>query len=261
MLEALIFDVDGTLAETERDGHRVAFNEAFREAGLDWEWSVDLYGELLRVTGGKERILHYVRTRHPDFRPPPGSSLEDYIARLHRAKNRHYARLLAAGAIRLRPGVARLLAEARVRGVRLAIATTTSPENVDVLLERTLGPEGPSWFEVIAAGDVVARKKPAPDVYEHVLARLGADPARCLAIEDSANGVAAARGAGVQVLVTPSFYTRRERFDGALLVVSHLGEPDLPFDVLAGEAWGARMVDLALAERLLRTQEGVTVAS
>jgi len=159
-LKALIFDVDGTLADTERDGHRPAFNLAFLEAGLDWDWTVELYGELLAVTGGKERILYYLRHWRPEFLERP--DLTDFVAGLHQRKTAHYLDLLRSGAIPLRPGVLRLLEEARAAGIRLAVATTTTPENVTTLLECAGGPDLPGWFEVIAAGDIVPAKKPAP---------------------------------------------------------------------------------------------------
>jgi phosphoglycolate phosphatase-like HAD superfamily hydrolase len=143
-LRALLFDVDGTMADTERDGHRVAFNRAFAEAGLDWEWDVPLYGELLAVTGGKERMRHYVERHRPDWQKP--KDFDDLIVRLHAAKTRHYTGLLAERAIPLRPGVRRLLDEARAEGVRLAIATTTTPDNVTALLEHSVAPDAESWF-------------------------------------------------------------------------------------------------------------------
>ena len=226
MLAALIFDVDGTLADTERDGHRPAFNAAFREAGLDWHWDEALYGELLAVTGGKERILHFVSRHRPDFARLP--DLNERIAALHKAKTRHYTQLAAAGSIPLRPGVARLLAEARSAGLRLAVATTTTPENVSALLVPALGPDAMGWFEVIGAGDVVPAKKPAPDIYLWVLERLGLPAAACLAFEDSENGLKASLGAGLATIVTPCDYTRGQNFDGATAVLDSLEGMAMP---------------------------------
>jgi beta-phosphoglucomutase-like phosphatase (HAD superfamily) len=247
-LRALLFDVDGTLAETERDGHRVAFNQAFARAGLDWHWSVELYGELLEVTGGRERIAHYVAVHQPAL--PLGVDLEILIRALHEDKTRIYTRSVAEHAVALRPGVARLLAEARAQGLLLAIATTTSPANVIALLGNTLGGDSPAWFACIAAGDVVPAKKPAPDIYRLALDQLGLPASACLAFEDSRNGLLSANAAGLRTLVTVSEYTRQQRFDEALLVLDHLGEPDLPFAVLAGHAGVSTYVDVALLRRL-----------
>ena len=148
-LAALLFDVDGTLADTERDGHRVAFNQAFAQFGLDWHWSEQTYGELLAVTGGKERMLHYVQTH--DKAEQQRSDLQQLIKRLHAQKTENYVRLLNDNAIPLRPGIERLLGEARAQGIRLAIATTTTPDNVTALLQNALGAESLDWFEVIGA--------------------------------------------------------------------------------------------------------------
>ncbi|MFA6314417.1 MAG: HAD family hydrolase, partial [Sterolibacterium sp.] len=166
-LAAIIFDVDGTLADTERDGHRPAFNAAFAEAGLAWHWDEALYGELLAVTGGKERIEYFAARHDPEFLA--GADSDRRTARLHAAKTRHFLALLESGGVLLRPGVARLIGESRAAGLRLAIATTTTPENVATLLRVNLGSAAESWFEVIGAGDIVPAKKPAPDIYRWVL--------------------------------------------------------------------------------------------
>ena len=249
-LDALILDVDGTLADTERDGHRVAFNAAFRDAGLDWDWDVARYGRLLAVTGGKERIRRFMEEEA--IRPAPGIDLDAFVAGLHRAKTKHYVALLGTGAIDLRPGVLRLLSEARAAGVRLAIATTTTPENVTALLANSGVPDLMDWFEVVAAGDVVPHKKPAPDIFVLALEQLGLPPEACVAIEDSDNGVRSALGAGLRaLLVTESTYTRGEDFGAAPLVVDGLGEPDRPARVLKGDLVGP-VVDLAALRRLHR---------
>ena len=249
-LEALIFDVDGTLADTERDGHRVAFNRAFAEAGLDWHWDVARYGDLLAVTGGKERLRHYVERYRPDYEKP--ADFDALVARLHTAKTRHYTALLGRGGIPLRPGVRRLLEEARRRNVRLAIATTTTPDNVVALLHHVVAPEAKSWFEVIGAGDVVSAKKPASDIYYYVLERLHLAPEQCLAFEDSENGLRAAQAAGLKTVITVNDYTRAQDFRGAAVVLDHLGEPDRPFHLLSGAVMnGAKFLDLDLLGQLL----------
>ncbi len=251
-LEALIFDVDGTLADTERDGHRIAFNAAFADAGLDWHWSEALYGELLAVTGGKERVRYYLDRFNPDF--PRPAELDGFIARLHQAKTQHYCNMLEQGAIPLRPGIARLLREAREAGVRLAVATTTTPENVTSLLRSNLGSDGPQWFDVIAAGDIVPAKKPAPDIYFWAMEKLGLGPEQCLALEDSALGVHAVLGAGIRSLVvTVNGYTRGQDFTGASLVLDHLGEPGNSCRALAGLVQAPSMVDVKFLKQLHKT--------
>ncbi|MBW4471598.1 MAG: HAD family hydrolase [Stenomitos rutilans HA7619-LM2] len=247
-LQALIFDVDGTLADTERDGHRVAFNRAFADAGLDWEWSVERYGELLAVTGGKERIHQYLTTDYPEFEPP--GDRREWIAGLHKAKTAHYTRLIEENVVPLRPGVKRLLQEARDAGLRLAIATTTTPANVTALLQTALGADSLDWFEVIAAGDIVPAKKPAPDIYHYALQALQLEPEACLVFEDSEAGLQSAKQANLQTVITVNGYTQAQDFAGAALVLDHLGEPSLPFQVLAGPANGATLFDLQLAAYL-----------
>jgi HAD superfamily hydrolase (TIGR01509 family) len=246
-LEALLFDVDGTLADTERDGHRPAFNRTFEEFGLDWNWDPELYGKLLAVTGGKERIRYFVEHFLPNYERP--ADFDELVANLHKAKTRHYTAMLANGSIPVRPGIRRLLDEARQAGLRLAVVTTTTPENVTGLLRHSLDEDAESWFEVIAAGDIVPAKKPAPDIYHWALKEMQLDPASCLAFEDSHNGLRASRGADVKTVVTVNGYTAHEKFEDALAVLSDLGEPHAPFEVLKGDASGKGHVDLELLRR------------
>jgi HAD superfamily hydrolase (TIGR01509 family) len=214
--EALIFDVDGTLAETE-ELHRRAFNETFAAHGLGWHWTEADYTRLLKVTGGKERIAAHAAAIGTD----PASL---GIAALHRDKTARYSALMAAGEITLRPGVQALIDEARASGLRLAIATTTSRPNVEALAQAVWGKAADAVFDVIACGDEVAAKKPAPDIYVLALDRLGLPPGRALAFEDSRNGLLSARGAGLTVIVTPSAYTGDEDFTGALRVLDNLNQ-------------------------------------
>ena len=216
MIVALIFDVDGTLAETE-EAHRVSFNAAFVEAGLDWIWSQSDYRNLLRITGGKERILHYIESWGA---APPPAERDNAIHTLHRRKTQLYAERVAAGDVPLRPGIETLLRTARDYGFRLAIATTTSRSNVDALLAANLGQDAVNWFAAIVCGDMIAHKKPAPDVYEEVLRTLRLRPDETIAIEDSWNGVQAARNAGIAVVAIPSLYSADDDFSNAAAVVT-----------------------------------------
>jgi HAD superfamily hydrolase (TIGR01509 family) len=244
-LQAIIFDVDGTLAETERDGHRVAFNQTFVQMGLDWQWSIPLYGKLLQVSGGKERIRFYLEQYCPEFKF--SGDMDQFIAHLHHKKTQHYRELLSQGKIPLRPGVKRLIAEAYHQGIRLAIATTSALANVLGLLEQTLEPD---WFEVIAAGDIVPAKKPAADIYDYVLEQMNLNPANCLVFEDSEHGLTAANQAGLKTIVTVNDYTQEQNFAEAILVLSDLGEPTQPFTVIQGSIEDKDYVDLSLLQEL-----------
>ena len=231
-LKAVIFDVDGTLAETERSGHRIAFNRAFAAAGLDWHWDEQFYGQLLAITGGKERIQYYLENFH--LQCGFAGDHHDMIAKLHADKNRHYVGLLESQTIQLRPGVKRLIEELRAAGIRLAISTTSTPENVTGLIKATMGEGALDWFDCIAAGDIVPVKKPAPDIYHYCLQQLQLDAKESLAIEDSANGLEAAYAAGITTLVTVNSYTMEEDLNSAICVVDQLGEPDSPCKIIAG---------------------------
>ena len=222
---ALIFDVDGTLADTERDGHRVAYNNTFREFDLDWYWSVEEYGELLAVTGGKERMRFYLDRQ--------GKTADDALINdIYAAKSATFQRMIGDGDLKLRPGVKRLLESAREQGVPLAVATTTNPGNVTSLLASNLGEDSIDWFEVIAAGDIVPEKKPAPDIYQYAMQQMGIGPEGCVALEDSANGLKSSVAAGLPTLITVTDYTADENFSDAALVVNHFGDNGNPTEVM-----------------------------
>lgn len=209
-LRALIFDVDGTLAETE-EGHRAAFNAAFRAAGLGWHWSVADYARLLTTTGGKERIARYGDV-------VAAGPLD--IKALHADKTARYTAGVAAGGIRLRPGIAELIAMAREGGLKLAVATTTSRPNVEALAQAAFGRGAAEVFDVLACGDEVKAKKPAPDVYRLALARLGLGPEQALAFEDTPMGVASARRAGLRVVASAGIYSQGADLSAAQKVVA-----------------------------------------
>ena len=246
-LSALIFDVDGTLADTEKDGHLVAFNQAFKDIGLDWFWSEELYGELLAVTGGKERMKYYITEYSIKLNI---DHLDEYIAEIHKNKTKIYNDLVAKGGLPLRTGVLRLFKEAREKGIKLAIATTTTIDNVHTLLKSTIGDESIEWFDVIAAGDVVANKKPAPDIYHYALEKMALDQSQCLVFEDSENGIKSSSQAGLETIITINNYTKNHDFDGALIVLDDLGEPDKDFKVIEGDAKGHKMVDMEMLQKL-----------
>lgn len=222
-LKAIIFDVDGTLADTE-DAHRIAFNMAFAENSLDWNWDVALYDKLLKVTGGKERIKYYVQDWLPDFSKP--DDYEGFVKNLHVVKTGHYTAMLRDGKIPLRPGVKQLISDARDAGLKLAIATTTSPENVSALLEVGLGKDWASNFSANGCGDIVPHKKPAPDIYNWVLNELKLSAKECIALEDSNNGLRSSLAAGIKTYITTNPYTCKQDFTGAAAVLDDLA--DLP---------------------------------
>ncbi|KAB1070932.1 HAD-IA family hydrolase [Methylobacterium planeticum] len=239
MLRALIFDVDGTLAETE-DLHRQAFNGAFARLGLPWHWEPPVYADLLRVMGGKERLAHYIETRHAGEAP----ALLARLPEIHGLKTELYGDLVEGGALGLRPGIARLVAEARAAGVKLAVATTTSRPNVDRLVAVNF-PRGDAPFDAIASGDEAPRKKPASDIFDLAIRRLAVAPGEAIAFEDSTAGIRSALDAGLPVIATRSRYTGSHRLDGAFSAISDLGEPGRPHRHIAGVAWPGGVVTLA----------------
>ena len=245
--DALIFDVDGTLADTE-ELHRQAFNEAFFSCGVDWRWGPALYAGLLQTTGGKERIAAYLSQQQ--LSAAERGRLLRLIPELHAAKTRLYREMVAQGHARPRPGVKRLMQEARAAGLQLAIASTTSPENVDSLLQSSFGREAPGWFNVIATGDVVPKKKPAPDIYNLALARLGVAPERAIAFEDSQIGVRSARAAGLFTVATPSLWTIGQDFSAADILLTSLADPELPLYAVDEIRVGAKYLGLGQLQSL-----------
>lgn len=246
-LEALIFDVDGTLADTE-EVHRLAFNDAFREHGVKWEWDRSLYMELLQTTGGKERIAHYIASL--DLPAVEAQRLRWQIPRIHETKTRLYTQRIEGGAVALRPGVERLIAEAWAAGLKVAIATTTTLANIRALIVSGLGFHALARFDVIAGSDAVAEKKPAPDVYLYALWRLRLAPEQCVAIEDSRAGLRSAKAARLNVVITPTRWTENERFADADLVLPSLGDASAPFDAATAQRMGERWLSLPLLDAM-----------
>ena len=248
-LKALIFDVDGTLADTE-ETHRLAFNEAFGQLGLNWEWDRSLYLKLLRTTGGKERMLAFLDTQ--EVADAERARIAALVPEIHRVKTGLYSAMVSAGRAPLRDGVSRLLDEARESGVRLAIATTTTFENIRALVDTNLGAGAIYRFDVIGAGDDVPRKKPAPDVYQFVKNKLGLGEDECVALEDSANGLRAARAAGLFTVVTPCFWTQHEDLSAADLLLPGLGSAQNPLPPPAAALVGNTALGIADIDRILQ---------
>jgi HAD superfamily hydrolase (TIGR01509 family) len=224
-MRALIFDCDGVLVDTERDGHRVAFNRAFQKMGLEHEWSVARYGELLKIAGGKERMRHFFNTVGW---PENISDQDRFIQQLHHLKTDLFMEIIESGELPLRPGVARLVDEAISAGIRLAVCSTSNERAVNLIVEKLLGADRRAYFSAILAGDVVTRKKPDPEIYNLVRQKLNLSPRTGLVVEDSRNGLLAAKQAGMACVITTNGYTAGEDFTLADLVVSELGDaPDV----------------------------------
>lgn len=255
-LKALLFDVDGTLADTESKGHLPAYNRAFEELGLSWRWSPHLYRKLLLHpgTGGRERIRHYLT----DYSPPLGEHAreaqadpEGWARSVHAAKSRHFGKLLKQEGVPLRTGVARLMREAHGQGLKLALVTNASRASMRAFLEYGLGEELAGALDLVVEGGPSANKKPAPDLYLRALSELSLSPDECVAIEDSPMGLRAATRAGIVTVVTVNDYTSDQQFGDAALVVDSLGEPDQPFTLIRGDVGAARWITPSLLRELL----------
>jgi HAD superfamily hydrolase (TIGR01509 family) len=233
--------VDGTLADTE-EVHRRAFNLAFGVCRLDWNWDTGLYGELLGVTGGKERISSFIAGL--ELAAAERERLQSMVPEIHRTKTRLYRELIGLGQVQARVGVRRLVMEARAAGVRVAIASTTSPENIEPLLTAGFGKDALGWFDAIAAGDVVTNKKPAPDIYHSALRSLRLSPDSAIAVEDSAIGVQSAKAAGLFTVATPSLWTQSQDFRAADLLLGSLGDPQKPLTPAEERRLGAKFLSL-----------------
>lgn len=224
--DALLFDCDGVLVDTEKDGHRVAFNEAFKRKGLEHEWGVDLYGELLETGGGKERMTRYFsgcEEQEPFKSKQTPEERAAYVKELHLLKTDIFMEMVEAGSMPLRPGVKRLVGEAMEKGVPVAVCSTSNERAVSTIVKVMLGPDVAKVMTVFA-GDVVPKKKPSPDIYQLAAEKLEVDPAKCLVIEDSKIGLQAAKAAGMKCFVTKSSYTTGENFDGADGIYDCIGD-------------------------------------
>ena len=246
-LSAVLFDVDGTIAETE-EFHRRSFNEAFKEFNLDWFWDEAIYKELINVGGGKERIMHHIKRAWPEMLN--FKNLSKYIDSIHKIKNEIFEDFMDDLVIKPRPGVLRLIEELKQKKVRLALVSSSSETNILNLFNKALKINPKDEFDIIAHGDITKNKKPSPEIYEWALEKLRLPPQACVAIEDSPRGVESAIRANINVLVTPSILTVDENFKNAKLVISHLGEKKDPFNTIDGEDYGFGLVNYELLQKL-----------
>ncbi|MDP9139595.1 MAG: HAD-IA family hydrolase [Pseudomonadota bacterium] len=252
-LRAVLFDVDGTLADTEALGHRPAYNRAFRKLGLALRWGPKLYRKLLKQPGGRERLKHYVEHYQPDLgdqQSEASADLDAWVSKVHELKSKYFKKRMRSGSVPLRPGIARLMREARTHGLKLGIVTNASLKTLKPVLRYCMGPELAAEIDVIASGEEVRRKKPAPDLYKLALHRLGVDACECVTLEDSQMGLAAATAAGIAAVVTVNSDTLEQDFSTAALVMSSLGEPGAPAQVLRGKLVGNSWVTIADLQKI-----------
>lgn len=252
-LEALLFDVDGTLADTEGHGHLPAYNQAFRDLELDWKWSRSLYRDLLAQPGGCERISHYVERYKPDLgkhQEQAGSDHAAWVKSVHQRKSYRFRERLEAGQVPLREGVERLITQAHEAGMPVAIVTNASRTTLEPFLQFTLGDKLRDCIQAVVSGEQVQRKKPAPDIYSRVCEEIGCDPQACVAIEDSAMGLEAAHAAGVPTVITANADTDARKLGHACLVVDSLGDPDKPVRVMKSPGFALEYVDLPVLRRI-----------
>lgn len=245
-LQAILIDMEGAIVESE-EIHRRAFNAAFREFGMAWHWDRAIYKELLSIAGGLERLKHYIRRTAPDTLDRPDSFR--LIDSMHKAKNIAYDQLVEREGVSARPGVQRLLTEAREVGIKLAVVTSATLETVKTVIGKALGADADKLFEVIADGGKVPEKKPAPDIYAWATEEMGVAASACLSFEDTPRGVEGSSAAGIPAVATVSSYTFDEDFDGAVAVISHLGTKDKPFKILAGNAFDHSYVTIDLLRK------------
>lgn len=253
VLKAILFDVDGTLADTEALGHRPAYNRAFRELDLQFRWGPKLYRKLLMQPGGRERLKYYLKQYQPALGTHEAEAKADpdaWVARVHELKSVYFRRYMRRGRVPLRAGIARLMREATQSGIKLAIVTNASRKTLEPVLKYSMGPELAEVISVIASGEEVQHKKPAPDIYRLALQRLGVQPAECVALEDSEMGLEAATAAAVHTVVTINSDTLGQDFTEADLVVSSLGEPGAPTRVLKGELAGHPWVSIQTLQKI-----------
>lgn len=230
-LKAIFFDMDGTIIDTEKDGHRVAFNEAFKQVGINAEWNVLQYHKLLQIAGGKERMKHYFQGEGKNFLPAE-KSLDDFVQQLHLLKTEIFVSLIESGKLPLRPGIKRIMKEANELGIVIGICTTSNEKAVNTIVKSLLNDVK---IDLILAGDIVTKKKPDPEIYLLALKKTGFSPKEVLVVEDSENGLIAGKDAGIKVLVTVNEYTKNENLSRADAVVTSFGDETMPAEVLTGK--------------------------